>query len=669
METFTETPFEESSAEAAGPVPGRLGRFALLRELGSGGMGVVYAAYDERLDRKVAIKLLHASATGESEGRARLVREAQAMAKVAHPNVAHVYEVAQQGHRVYVVMQFIDGVDLAAWRERDAPSWTEAARAYLQAGRGLEAAHAAGLVHRDFKPSNVMIDGSGHVRVLDFGIARATDAVTSIVRDEGISPVDTGELRTRTGALVGTPAYLPPEVLRGKKADQRSDQFAFCVSMYETIYGRRPFDDGDAADLIVALLEGKPPKKPESNVPGWVFRVLSRGLRADPAQRYDSMESLLQAIDRGLGGSRPWVALASVGGLLAVGGVAFVLGGNSTTDPCPIDRDALGDAWSLERRGAVRSSITTLEATFAVQAWTRIEARGEAYVEAWVEGMRGACEATRVHGVQSERGFDLRVRCLAERRREFDALTRVLAEADLDTLKKLDGMLSALKPVRVCETPSASLPDDPPPGAEVAVERIRDDLARGAALERAGRDTEGAALVEAILERAEAIEMPSLQPFVAVRVAETLRNTGDYDRPLLLFRRAYFAFIVRGDAAGATRAATDIAELHARREELPAALEWIRHAEASLSSLPDPPPTRRVHLGYSRASVIKKQGDLNEAARVLRDNIEFAEANGVLSHPSTGMLADVLMWQGAWGQALDIYEAGIVDCAGRVGAD
>ncbi len=632
-------------------------------------MGVVYAAYDDRLDRKVAIKLLHASATGDSIGRARLVREAQAMAKVAHPNVAHVYEVAQQDHRVYVVMQFIDGVDLAAWRERDAPGWEVAARAYLQAGRGLAAAHAAGLVHRDFKPSNVMIEPSGHVRVLDFGIARAMDDVASTVREADLSPEDMNELRTRTGAVVGTPAYLPPEVLRGDKADERSDQFSFCVSMFETTYGRRPFGNGKTADVIVALLDGRPPEKPESNVPGWVFRVLSRGLRADPKDRYDSMESLLQAIDRGLRGSRAWVGLASLGGVAAIGGFAFALGGDASTNPCPIDREALGDAWSDGRRANVESSVTTVSATFAAQAWARVEARVDSYADAWVAGMRDACEATRVHGVQSERAFDLRAQCLSERRREFDALTRVLTEADLETLKELDAMLGALTPVQTCETPSASLADEPPEGTADAVEEIRDDLARARALERAGRDEEGAALAEALVVRADAIDMPSLQSWVAHRSAEVLRNAGKYDPSLVLYRRAYFGFVARGDSIGATAAAADIAELHARRAELPAGLEWIRHAEASLSSVSDPPPMLGVNLGYARALIIKNEGDLEEAGRLLEQTIELADASGLPDRRSNRLLADVFMWQGAWAQAIDMYEADIARCAERVGSE
>lgn len=633
-------------------------------------MGVVYAGYDERLDRKVAIKLLHAHATGESVGRARLVREAQVMAKVVHPNVAHVYEVAQQERRVYVVMQFIDGVDLAAWRERDAPGWEAAAGAYLQAGRGLAAAHAAGLVHRDFKPSNVMIDHAGHVRVLDFGIARETDDVSSTVRDEEeLSPEDMDELRTRTGAVVGTPAYLPPEVLRGNKADERSDQFSFCVSMFETIYGRRPFGNGKTSDLIIALLDGQPPRRPEANVPGWVFRVLSRGLRAEPEERYDSMESLLQAIERGLRGNRVWVGLATLGGVAAVGGLAFALGGDAKSDPCPIGRDALGEAWSAERQAAVKSSMTGLAATFADQAWTRAEARVEEHAGEWVEGMREACEATRVHGLQSEQAFDLRAQCLSERRREFDALTRVLTEADLETLKQLDDLLGALTPVYTCESPVAQPLDTPPPGTADAVEGIRDDLARARALSFAGRGDEAVALGQELLERAAGIDMPWLQAQVARGVGEVLASKGKFGDALLLFRRAYAGFVGVGDRAGTAAAATSVTKMHIRRAELAAGREWMFHAEASLSSISDPPPILRINLKYMRAWALQAEGNLEESAALLEDALALAEASGEGTTRFRQMLAQTFRSRGSWARAIDTFEMLIAECVDGVGSE
>ncbi len=668
MPTLTETPFEGSAFVTEELVPSRLGRFAVLRELGAGGMGVVYAGYDERLDRKVAIKLLHASATGDSLGRARLVREAQAMAKVAHPNVAHVYEVAQQEERVYVVMQFIDGVDLRAWRERDAPSWHAAAQAYLQAGRGLAAAHAAGLVHRDFKPSNVMIDKTGHVRVLDFGIARAVDDVASSVREEDLSAADMDALRTQTGALVGTPAYLPPEVLRGSRADERSDQFSFCVSMFETIYGRRPFGNGKTADLIVALLDGQPPRKPEGNVPGWVFRVLSRGLRSQPSERYDSMTSLLAAIERGLRGGRTWVTLAALGGLAAVGGFAAALG-NGSADPCPIDRGALGGAWGDERRAAVEASVTSLSASFADEAWIGLEHRADAYADQWVQGMREACEATRVQGVQSEQAFDRRAACLSELRRKFDALTHVLTEADFTMLKQLDELLGQLAPVQSCENPARSVEDPVPVGEEDAVEDIRNELAKARAISSAGRRLEGKALALQQIERAEAIDMPSLQGQAAHVAAGLVRDAGELDEALLLYRRAYFGFVSQTDMFYAVVSAAEIADLHARRAELGAGEEWIRHAESALASLSDPPAALRIALGYARSVIHQGRGNLQEAEVLLEEAVALADANGMSALRGRQLLADVYMWRGSWAKAIELYETGVAGCAQRVGAD
>ncbi|HET6583005.1 MAG TPA: serine/threonine-protein kinase, partial [Nannocystaceae bacterium] len=222
-----------------------LGRYVVLERIGSGGMGVVYAAYDPQLDRKVALKLLHAreERDGDSGGRARVLREAQAMARLSHPNVVAVHDVGVVDDTLFVAMEFVEGVTLGHFIAAGSRRWNEVLDVFEPAGRGLAAAHAAGLVHRDFKPDNVMIGNDGRVRVMDFGLARAAAEITtessegsggSIVELSGVDRL------TRTGALVGTPAYMAPELLAGGNADARSDQFAFCVALHRALYGTAP---------------------------------------------------------------------------------------------------------------------------------------------------------------------------------------------------------------------------------------------------------------------------------------------------------------------------------------------------------------------------------------------------------------------------------------------
>jgi serine/threonine protein kinase len=276
--------------------PEHLGRFVLRGTLGCGGMGTVLEAYDAALDRKLALKVLHP--TLDDRYALRLVREAQALAKLSHPNVVHVYEVGEVEGRTFIAMELLHGRTLREWQEQERPDWRACVEAYLQAGQGLAAAHAAGLVHRDFKPGNCIIDADGRVRVLDFGLVRelegaADDEPGTTAR--GREPL--GETLTRTGVVLGTMAYMPIEQLDGKPVDARGDQFSFCVSLYEALYGERPFA-GETLDLLAETLTSGTvrPAPAGTRVPKKLRSVLLRGLSADPGGRWPSMAALLREL-------------------------------------------------------------------------------------------------------------------------------------------------------------------------------------------------------------------------------------------------------------------------------------------------------------------------------------------------------------------------------------
>ncbi|HET9991658.1 MAG TPA: serine/threonine-protein kinase, partial [Kofleriaceae bacterium] len=254
----------------------RIGRYMFRRVVGSGGMGVVVAAHDPELDREVAIKLV---AAGDEADDARPLREAQTMARLSHPNVVQVYEMIRLGARTAIVMQLVEGEDLGAWYAREERSWRTALEVYSQAGRGLAAAHRAGIVHRDFKPSNVLIDRDGVVRVTDFGLARrATDDVTD-------------------AELAGTPAYMAPEQHRGAAVDARTDQWALGCAVFEAVYGRRPFTRTDRAALADAVIRGEiEPEPPGSPVPRRIRAAIRRALSTDPDDRFASVEDFVAAL-------------------------------------------------------------------------------------------------------------------------------------------------------------------------------------------------------------------------------------------------------------------------------------------------------------------------------------------------------------------------------------
>lgn len=277
----------------------RIGRFAVLHLLGAGGMGQVYAAYDAELDRKIAIKLLLAEDSVDAEGRTRLLREAQAMARVSHPNVVPIFEVGEHEGGIFIAMEYVDGTTLRDWCAEASRSWRELVAVYLQAARGLAAAHGVGIIHRDFKPDNalVSVEGEPRVRVLDFGLAALPGAELSGGVDVVASPSADDRL-TLTGAVMGTPAYMAPEQQRGGDVDARADVFALCVALYEAIYGVRPFAGATVTELFAAVQAGelRPPPEGAESTPRELRDLLRRGLAVDPEARWPSMSALAEAL-------------------------------------------------------------------------------------------------------------------------------------------------------------------------------------------------------------------------------------------------------------------------------------------------------------------------------------------------------------------------------------
>jgi predicted Ser/Thr protein kinase len=340
-----------------GPDAARIGRFRVLRKLGEGGMGVVYAARDDELDRTVAIKLLRSDRDGDV---ARLQREARAMARLSHPNVAAVYDVGAHEGDVYVAMELVEGDSLRDWA-RSPRSWSEIRDVVLQAAAGLQAAHDVGIVHRDFKPDNVMVGRDGRVRVLDFGLAKAAD----IADDESRATASDGPVSlTQTGAVMGTPRYMAPEQFRGDEVGPATDVFALCVTIYELCYRARPFDGESVLELAGAVLtaDAHIPVAPEG-VPEGLWPILRGGLAANASRRPPSVAQLSEALsglgDEGGPATSPvpraprWtltvgivtIALAAGGGgLLATRGstplpVALELGVPATDDAASVPKE------------------------------------------------------------------------------------------------------------------------------------------------------------------------------------------------------------------------------------------------------------------------------------------------------------------------------------------
>ncbi len=324
-------------------------RYLLLDLLGRGGMGVVFRAYDPQLDRKVAVKLLRPDAFGNtraSEGRARLLREAQALARLSHPNVIAVFDVGTFEDQVFIAMEYIDGSTLSRWLREAERSWRAVLEVFIQAGQGVAAAHAAGLIHRDFKPDNVLVGSDGRVRVLDFGLARPAqgpsgapgrrEMLPDSALPSGSGPLAAADL-TASGQIAGTPAYMSPEAVRGEPLDERSDVFSFSVTAWEALYGQLPFAGESLRELSSAAEREKMRPLPAgSRVPKVVREVLLRGLRANPADRIATMQEVLTALQKAARRGRTRL-LAIAAGLVAatLAGLFWVSARSRTTNAEP----------------------------------------------------------------------------------------------------------------------------------------------------------------------------------------------------------------------------------------------------------------------------------------------------------------------------------------------
>ena len=495
----------------------KVGRYVILHKVGEGGMGVVYAAYDPELDRKVAIKLLLSNEGGspkeQEEARTRLMREAQAMAKLSHANVITVHDVGQFRGQVFVAMEFIEGTTLTRWRKAVPRDWKSILRVFRLAGRGLAAAHKAGLVHRDFKPDNVLLSVGGkdvsRVIVTDFGLARSmagqTDAFASVASVES-TPVLSAQL-TQTGALVGTPAYMAPEQLAGERSDHLADQFSFCVALYEALYGERPFAGRVLSELMSNVSTGSVRAAPRAvSLPGWIRRAVLKGLATEPEERHVSMDALLAALARDPRRLwRRWGAVVLPSAVLAIGLIAYQADSGSTNTYCDDVAGHLRGRWDRGTKKAIKSAFTSTGKPYADSVWETTQRHLDAYAERWVELQRAACKAD-LEAEQPQSLLALRMSCLDRHLQEFGALTEVLAQPDGATVERAIDAVTALPDPSACEDVDrltsriAGLAD---PTARKVREELDVVIARAQVLQATGRYGEAQATAEDALARAE----------------------------------------------------------------------------------------------------------------------------------------------------------------------
>ena len=619
-------------------------RYLLLSKLGAGGMGVVYAAYDPELDRKIALKLLlpavGAKADPGSEGRTRLLREAQALAKLAHPNVVTVHDVGTHADMVWIAMELVAGQTLGAWAQARQRTWTEVLWVLTEAARGVAAAHSVGLVHRDLKPENVMIGRDGRVRVMDFGLAHGRSHGGTEAGVEATLPLDAhaqpaiaalGLRLTAKGSIQGTPAYMAPEQWQGREAEASTDQFGWSVMAWELLYGERPFAGETLIALAAAVLSGRHRPSPRaSRVPGWLRRIVERGLKTESSHRWPTMAALLAALEHGRARARSRVASLLFVGIAAVGAGAE---GYRRWDAmqhraaCVALGAEIDETWNDDSRDHLRSAFLVTGVGHAAMTADKVVPWLDQASVAWADARMKLC--TDVDGgAMSADLVDRATWCLDERRMAIESLIAVLSRADAAVVQRAVAAAATLESSEQCRDAQwlMQMPVPPVESREV-LRAVQAELLRAASFQAAGRNVEGLRLAEASLARAEAIAWPPLVASARQRVGSLLAAQGvHFARAEAALEAAYFEAAGAGAPGVLVDAAVDL--VYVVGQELARPIEgrrWGRLANVALATLEPQPGLRSANLRNNLGNVHRVAGEyeqsqvLHEQALALRE--------------------------------------------------
>jgi len=531
-----------------------IGRYLVLDVLGAGAMGVVYAAFDPELDRKVALKLLRARAVGKGSSE-RLVREARATARLAHPNVVVVHDVGEHGGAVFMAMEFVEGGTLGEWLAAEDRDHDDILETFHDAGLGLQAAHDAGLVHRDFKPANVLMGHDGRARVTDFGLARGDGSKDTADDLAATHPGAEAKLLdatfTRTGALVGTPAYMSPEQFAGQVADARSDQFSFCVALFEALCGSRPFAGKTVTELAANVSAGRiaEPKLLDA-LPRRVRTALRRGLKADPADRFASMGVLLRSLQPSGLGTTSWATRAVFAGGLALagGGLALAMTAEHAPPPdvprCDDNVEVMRAMWSDERGSTLESKLTANVSGHEARVASRVRGMLDDFAATWVDTRAGVCDEARDPVSQA-----VVFRCLDRQFVHFRALVEALESGDAVALENAVHAAAQLGEPAQCTSHDwrrGSERFDPPPEKEDAVAALRERLVRIQVDEQLGHYDRAIDASDTLLADVKQVGFDPLLADLHHERGLLLAESGKYEPSLAEFEQAFAAGLRAG---------------------------------------------------------------------------------------------------------------------------
>ncbi len=631
---------EEQGASTDVAVGALIGRYVVIGHLGQGAMGQVLAAYDPRLERKVALKLLRstAPAVGNAALRARLIREARVLAQLTHPNVVHVHDVGDYGDSIFIAMDFVDGTTLTRWLAGGEHPWRAVLDVFLMAGRGLAAAHAANLIHRDFKPDNVLVGRDGVVRVTDFGVARK-------VKDSSPHPSQSAdEDLSGRSSLIGTPAYMAPEQLEGLWADPRSDQFGFCVALFEALYRRRPYAGDTLEQLREAVRAGRIAPFEPGVVPRWLQAAVAKGLSVRAEDRFESMAALLAALEQGRQ-RRPATALAIVAVVLSVVAAAALTArelNRRKNDPCVQAEARVSAVWNAEKKPRLRAAFEATALPYAGDAVTAVVHQLDAWGQQWPASYARACADGRSENAHATAGALARQACLERQLLQVGALVEILekptpaaAQRAADAVERqLEGGCAA----------TTTLPTEPEdPKARLAVRKVRADLAREGVLHATGFKPESPTSLAELAAAAKALGLFPEQAWALRLQGMRVREAGKLvEAERLLSESARVAEAGRADEE-AVQSREALAWTVAIEEgDLIRGRNLLEDARAALDRAGRPDSLVQAVMTLE-ASLTLREGRLTESLELAKklvelrtrlsgpDSLAVAEALGVLS--------------------------------------
>lgn len=599
-------------------------RYVVLEQLGKGGMGEVFAAWDPVLDRKVALKLLkaeHQSSSIADELRLRLMREAQALARMSHPNVVTVHDVGIVEGQVYLAMEFVEGQTLTKWLAEKPRSWREILSVFLEAGEGLAAAHDAGVTHRDFKPDNVVIGRSGRARVMDFGLAHAHEAAQEPPQPlPANAETPTGSIRRRItlpGIMLGTPAYMSPEAMYAQKTDPRSDEFSFAVALFEALYGFRPFDGATAPAIAAEIqLNRVRPAPRKSAVPRRIYQLLVKALRAHPDERFQSLRALLIQLGRRKSSRDRQLLTLLVAALSATALVVVVALSRREAQRCAGVATRLVGVWDDKVKAEAKAAFERSGRPWAGSAWSETDRLMEAWGRRWVDRRRAACEAS---DGRADEQIGQAIVCLSRRLADFDATAQLLRRADGDIVERAVSLASSLPPIGACDAPTRVV-------SNVEGDEVRRGLAGVKALIEAGKLKEAHDRIDLVMAQARAQEATDAMAEATWLTARLAGAELDFARADQLAEDAILLAQQHQSDELVARAWVDrVGFAGASTLDLDDAARWARYARVAVNRY-GAPRELEASLANNEAVVRSRQGRHQEAFELHQKALTLREA-------------------------------------------